>query len=104
MKMMKLTENAKKLVRAWNIVMRDNESVLENEMYTLEDGNWSAMHFVVFFKRTLSHRGLTDFQWQKFIVAYKALHFNVNTAVPRDLLEATIKELRNRRDLSVYCH
>ena len=102
--MMKLTENAKKLARAWNIVMRDNESVLEKEMYTLEDDKWSAMHFVVFFKNTLSHSGLTEFQWQKFIVAYKALHFNVNTAVPQELLNATIKELRNRRDLSVYCH
>ena len=102
MKMMKLTENAKELIKAWNIVMRNNE-VLEKEMYTLEDGNWSALAFAEFFKRTLSHSGLTDFQWQKFIVAYKALHFNVNTAVPRDLLEATLKELRGRRDLSVYC-
>lgn len=100
---MKLTENAKELARAWNIVMRDNESVLKKEMYTLEDGNWSAMHFVVFFKNTLSHSRLSDVQWEKFISAYKELHFNVNTAVPRDLLEATLKELRGRRDLSVYC-
>lgn len=101
--MMKLTENAKELARTWGRFIRDNESILKEEMYTLEDGNWSALAFAEFFKRTLSHSGLTDFQWQKFIVAYKALHFNVNTAVPRELVAATLEELRGRRDLSVYC-
>ena len=101
--MTRLTENAKELAKAWSVFIRDHESVLEEEMYTLEDGNWSALAFAEFFKRTLSHSGLTDFQWQKFIVAYKALHFNVNTAVPRKLLKATLEELRGRRDLSVYC-
>ena len=104
MKMMKLTENAKELARTWGRFIRDNESILEEEIYKLENGNVSALAFAEFFKRTLSHSRLTDFQWQNFIVAYKALHFNVNTAVPQELLNATLKELRNRRDLSVYCH
>ena len=104
MKMMKLTENAKELARTWGRFIRDNESILEEEMYTLEDGNWSAMHFVVFFKNTLSHSRLSDVQWEKFISAYKELHVNSNTAVPRDLLKATLEELRGRRGLSVYCN
>ena len=102
--MMKLTENAKELVRKWNQFIRDNEATLLSEKYTLQDDKWSAMQFVVFFKKTLSHRGLTDFQWQKFVEAYKSLHFNNNSVVPQELLKATLEELRSRRDLSVYCN
>ena len=101
---MRLTEAAKELSRNWSRFIRDNEKILEEEMYTLTDGKWTALAFCNFFKRLISHSGLNEVQWKVFIYAYKSLKNNPQSVVPQELLNATIKELRNRRDLSVYCH
>lgn len=105
MKMTKsrLTEKSKELARTWGRFICTNESILKEEKYTLETNTWSALDFSGFFKSTLSHSKLTDIQWTKFIEAYKLLHVNSNSIVPQELLNATLKELRSRRDLSVYC-
>lgn len=106
MKMTKsrLTEQSKNLSREWANLIKTMETVLDKEQYTLEKSIWSALDFAGFFKSILAHNRLTDIQWEKFIAAYKELHFNANTTVPRELLEATLKELRTRRNLEIYCH